>query len=666
LYRDELYDSCLVNLPSIRLFDWQHLVRLATVFAHGQTVVALLATELQSYIQGAGKDLASSMAIGVYIACVAGLLVVFTFSSMAVNERRAKEFFYYNALREGILIDFSNHDDVLLVIMGRKITSKIMNIGSVTTGLTACIISLWGVVSALTRGGMSLDSFTRLALVLFALVQLYSPYSEFFDAENTLISVSKFIEGDPAKARELLSYTKVQSEAVCLNRLSDIWRLQQIAQSEEWERCSVPKDEYWHIEVGFAFNQLKTADAENAVPKLARQNTLWAKLSFNSAILNSVKNRLSLGALVQGITPWTTVLIRLNFSEDFNNEQGRRARTRQRKVFVAFVLQFFGMLLYYVLLGVRPDLVESFTMASDLCLKTSESICSKDNALAFHYGLSGLEEASDGKGCRCSEKNIGNGECDMDCYNPECLFDGGDCYFPDTDKKLGCAVVPEASVCSSCAHPLGCFFDHVRTLTGHTDVTSVAASPDGQYIVSGSGDGSIKVWRMSDGSLVRSLSVTLSGQNVAPSVVVSSDGQYIASRFRDGTIKVWSMSDGSLVRSLSGHYGHYGESSVALSPDGQNIFSGSGDCTIKVWSMSDGSLVRSLSGHTAPVISVVVSSDGQYIVSGSYDYSVKVWSVSDGSLVRSLSGHTGSVSSVAVTPKYIVSGSWDSSIKIWR
>jgi WD40 repeat protein len=64
----------------------------------------------------------------------------------------------------------------------------------------------------------------------------------------------------------------------------------------------------------------------------------------------------------------------------------------------------------------------------------------------------------------------------------------------------------------------------------------------------------------------------------------------------DDTIKLWRVSDGALVRTLTGHT--YDVYSVAFSPDGSLLASGSGDDTIKLWRVSDGALVRTLTGHT--------------------------------------------------------------------
>jgi WD40 repeat protein len=69
----------------------------------------------------------------------------------------------------------------------------------------------------------------------------------------------------------------------------------------------------------------------------------------------------------------------------------------------------------------------------------------------------------------------------------------------------------------------------------------------------------------------------------------------MASGSWDRTIRLWRVSDGALVRTLTGHTS---VNSVAFSPDGSLIASGSDDRTIRLWRVSDGALVRTLTGHT--------------------------------------------------------------------
>ena len=201
------------------------------------------------------------------------------------------------------------------------------------------------------------------------------------------------------------------------------------------------------------------------------------------------------------------------------------------------------------------------------------------------------------------------------------------------------------------------------TLGGHEDaVTSVAFSPDGTRIVSGSDDETVKVWDAATGENT----LTLPGHNEAvSSVAFSTDGTRIASGSDDNTVKVWDAATGENTLTLRGHQGEV--VSVAFSPDGTRIVSGGFDKTVKVWDAATGENTLTLRGHEDAVTSVAFSQDGTRIVSGGWDKTVKVWDVATGENTLTLPGHEDPVSSVAFSPDgtRIVSGSLDKTVKVW-
>ncbi|HEY9875150.1 MAG TPA: hypothetical protein V6D12_17080, partial [Candidatus Obscuribacterales bacterium] len=140
----------------------------------------------------------------------------------------------------------------------------------------------------------------------------------------------------------------------------------------------------------------------------------------------------------------------------------------------------------------------------------------------------------------------------------------------------------------------------VQTLKGHyRSVNSVAISPDGETLVSGSDDKTVKLWNLKAGKLIFTFYGSL---KAVFSVTFSPDGQMIVSGDLDRTITTWKV-DTKAMRSLYSHagspYSHSGYVyAIAYRPDGQILASGSADKTIKIWDIRRWVSTRTLTGHS--------------------------------------------------------------------
>jgi ribosome assembly protein 4 len=242
-----------------------------------------------------------------------------------------------------------------------------------------------------------------------------------------------------------------------------------------------------------------------------------------------------------------------------------------------------------------------------------------------------------------------------------------------------------------------------KPLRGHTRwITSIDwqpyhSNPKCDRLVSGSKDGTVRVWDAIFGNTVMSFS----GHSACVTSVRWGANGLIYSASEDKTIKVWNAENGKLVRSLDGH-GHW-VNSIALSteyvlrtgafkqngmlPEGdlqeaankkvqqalattggkEILLSCSDDLTCYLWEPehSKKPLTR-LIGHQRPINVVKFSPDSTMIATASFDNSVKLWSCK-GEFLATLRSHVQAVYQVAFSSdsRLLLSGSRDSTMKVW-
>ena len=203
-----------------------------------------------------------------------------------------------------------------------------------------------------------------------------------------------------------------------------------------------------------------------------------------------------------------------------------------------------------------------------------------------------------------------------------------------------------------------------------TETYAVAFSRDGEYLVTGSTNGTVQVWDTRAGRQRGKL-----GTHTRPvrGLVFSRDGRRLASASGDGVVKLWDWDATRLgdeqkpLRTFRARVPTAGMT-FAFSPDGRRLVVGGEENTVQIWDLQT-EQVQVLRGHSGDVWATAFSPDpeGRWVASAGQDSTVKVWDALSGKLVHSFRGHTGLVSSVAFSPdgRRLFSGSRDKTVKVW-
>ncbi|TPX32377.1 hypothetical protein SmJEL517_g04533 [Synchytrium microbalum] len=209
-------------------------------------------------------------------------------------------------------------------------------------------------------------------------------------------------------------------------------------------------------------------------------------------------------------------------------------------------------------------------------------------------------------------------------------------------------------------------FTNIHTLSiSSKKIDAVAINPSGEWLAFGSSKlGQLLVWEWQSESYVLKQQ---GHRHDMSSVAYSPDGQFVATGGDDGKLKIWSTLTGFCHVTFTEHTS--GIEAVEFAKAGQVVFTASLDGTIRAFDLIR---YRNFKTFTSPnpvqFSALAVDPSGEVVVAGSRDsYEVFVWSVSTGRLLDVLSGHTGPISGLVFSPieGRVASCSWDRTVRLW-
>jgi WD40 repeat protein len=208
------------------------------------------------------------------------------------------------------------------------------------------------------------------------------------------------------------------------------------------------------------------------------------------------------------------------------------------------------------------------------------------------------------------------------------------------------------------------------TQLGHSAaITSVAFSPDGKFVVTGSSDTTARLWETASGKEVYRLE---GHSGSVDAVAFSRDGRFVVTGGADGLVRVWDALTGKEVQNAEGHYTKRFEGparilAVAISPDGKFLVAGGASTAAIIWSLETNQELHRLKGHQGSINAITFSQDGRFILTGSSDRTARLWDAGTATELHRYPGHTNVINTVAISNDNhkVLTGSSDGTVRLW-
>lgn len=201
------------------------------------------------------------------------------------------------------------------------------------------------------------------------------------------------------------------------------------------------------------------------------------------------------------------------------------------------------------------------------------------------------------------------------------------------------------------------------TLSSHqANVRSVAISPDGKTLASGSGDGTVKLWDIPTGEML----VSFLHSGVVTAVGFTADGRAVIGCSADRGMKSWNIYTGRLLHRMNG------SQPIAFGAGGLRMAASGGPRFIRLWNAEQGQLLKNLAipntNNNAGIEAIAFSEDGQTIAHAMKGESkILVWDVETWKVRYTLEKHSQAIKAIAISPdgKILASSSEDGNINLW-
>ncbi|NXC20565.1 CFA52 protein, partial [Corythaeola cristata] len=197
------------------------------------------------------------------------------------------------------------------------------------------------------------------------------------------------------------------------------------------------------------------------------------------------------------------------------------------------------------------------------------------------------------------------------------------------------------------------------------EMMAIAATSDCKRIISGGGEGQVKVWEI--GEKTQKLVETLRDHRSAVSCIrIKKNDKECVTASLDGTCIIWDIVH--LIRKQMIQANTMFKC-VCYNPEGYQVITGGTNRRIEYWEVFDGSALREVEGSASGSINGMdITSDGACFVTGGDDHLVKLWDYNEGTVTHIGAGHSGNITRLKICPgkKYIVSVSADGAILIWK